>query len=348
MGRPTREATRLPEPRPPATPVRHPLPRGVRIGDKTPRGYDRGDFLDAWARYTPAPPSETAQHPQQAQRPGSDDLASVAPVAVGTAAVADRPIPAQVAAVADVADLDRTGARPSCAACGQPMIVVEPGQSTHPAARCRSAPIQLSAPADTLSTNTEENPSWPASPPPPDRAEPADLPGRSDARAAPARRLPWRIDDDLVDTYQRLAADRDREFKHRNTFHQAAASTPSMSRPGPDPVAGRAARRHRRPRQPGRLPAADGAAAAAPEVGRREDFWVHMQIEAEARVLSTRLSPANEGSAPTRPGADLPGAAAGSVRDRLRRIDPEGYSKQLRLCPSRCLAGTRQCSPSRP
>jgi hypothetical protein len=28
-------------------------PRAVRIGDKTPRGYRRKDFMDAWSRYTP-------------------------------------------------------------------------------------------------------------------------------------------------------------------------------------------------------------------------------------------------------------------------------------------------------
>jgi len=27
--------------------------RSVRIGDKTPKGYRRGDFVDAWSRYTP-------------------------------------------------------------------------------------------------------------------------------------------------------------------------------------------------------------------------------------------------------------------------------------------------------
>jgi hypothetical protein len=36
-------------------------PKVIRLGDATPRGYERADFLDAWHRYLPQPP----QHPQQ-------------------------------------------------------------------------------------------------------------------------------------------------------------------------------------------------------------------------------------------------------------------------------------------
>jgi hypothetical protein len=36
-------------------------PKVIRVGDATPRGYERADFLDAWRRYLPQP----AQHPQQ-------------------------------------------------------------------------------------------------------------------------------------------------------------------------------------------------------------------------------------------------------------------------------------------
>jgi hypothetical protein len=36
-------------------------PRVIRVGEATPRGYERADFLDAWRRYLPQPP----QHPQQ-------------------------------------------------------------------------------------------------------------------------------------------------------------------------------------------------------------------------------------------------------------------------------------------
>jgi hypothetical protein len=36
-------------------------PKVIRVGDTTPRGYERADFHDAWRRYLPQPP----QHPQQ-------------------------------------------------------------------------------------------------------------------------------------------------------------------------------------------------------------------------------------------------------------------------------------------
>jgi hypothetical protein len=36
-------------------------PKVIRLGDATPRGYERADFHDAWHRYLPQP----AQHPQQ-------------------------------------------------------------------------------------------------------------------------------------------------------------------------------------------------------------------------------------------------------------------------------------------
>jgi Protein of unknown function (DUF3631) len=40
-------------------------PKVIRLGDATPRGYDRADFHDAWHRYLPQPP----QHPQQQGEP---------------------------------------------------------------------------------------------------------------------------------------------------------------------------------------------------------------------------------------------------------------------------------------
>jgi hypothetical protein len=40
-------------------------PKVIRLGDATPRGYERADFLDAWHRYLPQP----AQHPQQQGEP---------------------------------------------------------------------------------------------------------------------------------------------------------------------------------------------------------------------------------------------------------------------------------------
>jgi hypothetical protein len=35
-------------------------PKVVRIGQETPRGYERADFADKWARYLPAAPSATS------------------------------------------------------------------------------------------------------------------------------------------------------------------------------------------------------------------------------------------------------------------------------------------------
>jgi hypothetical protein len=40
-------------------------PKVIRLGEATPRGYERADFLDAWHRYLPQP----AQHPQQQEEP---------------------------------------------------------------------------------------------------------------------------------------------------------------------------------------------------------------------------------------------------------------------------------------
>jgi hypothetical protein len=48
-------------------------PKTVRIGDSTPRGYARADFVDAWARYlgSPLPEAQQAKQPQQTR--GSSD-----------------------------------------------------------------------------------------------------------------------------------------------------------------------------------------------------------------------------------------------------------------------------------
>ena len=32
-------------------------PKGLRIGNKTPRGYERADFEDVWNRYIPSTPA---------------------------------------------------------------------------------------------------------------------------------------------------------------------------------------------------------------------------------------------------------------------------------------------------
>ncbi len=43
-------------------------PKTIRVGDSTPRGYTRDDFIDAWSRYLPQPPdrSATSATPQHA------------------------------------------------------------------------------------------------------------------------------------------------------------------------------------------------------------------------------------------------------------------------------------------
>jgi hypothetical protein len=46
----------------------------VRIGGSTPRGYARADFLDAWKRYLPAPPIESATSATSATEPADEPL----------------------------------------------------------------------------------------------------------------------------------------------------------------------------------------------------------------------------------------------------------------------------------
>ena len=42
----------------------------IRVGDKTPRGYERSAFEDPWARYVPGPLTPGTQHPQHPTRDG--------------------------------------------------------------------------------------------------------------------------------------------------------------------------------------------------------------------------------------------------------------------------------------
>ena len=53
--------------------------KGIRIGDRTPRGWQRGEFLDAWERYLPPPPDKSATSPTSAT---PAPVASVAHVAL--------------------------------------------------------------------------------------------------------------------------------------------------------------------------------------------------------------------------------------------------------------------------
>jgi hypothetical protein len=54
----------------------------VRIDDKTPKGFMREDFADAWSRYTPHV-SATAQHPESELEPTTEDMFGSADVADG-------------------------------------------------------------------------------------------------------------------------------------------------------------------------------------------------------------------------------------------------------------------------
>jgi hypothetical protein len=57
-------------------------PRPVRIGDSTPRGYQRDDFLDAWERFLPRPrPAATSATSATSKAPSQANVADVALVA---------------------------------------------------------------------------------------------------------------------------------------------------------------------------------------------------------------------------------------------------------------------------
>jgi hypothetical protein len=70
-------------------------PKVLRIGDKTPRGYERSQFADAWERY-PRPQTATPQQSSKINSLGEDQTATQtatgsAESATGPAGVADRP-----------------------------------------------------------------------------------------------------------------------------------------------------------------------------------------------------------------------------------------------------------------
>ncbi len=93
-------------------------PKVIRVGEATPRGYERADFLDAWRRYLPQPP----QHPQQQgesagqdrcgpeadRRNGSATPGPVADLLRHQNGIRDAPT-SDVAPVAPVADPRRAG-----------------------------------------------------------------------------------------------------------------------------------------------------------------------------------------------------------------------------------------------
>lgn len=58
-------------------------PRSVRVGDRTAKGYTRGDLADAWSRYVTAPDYETRQFPTNSlgtELPGPAGLGNVTSV----------------------------------------------------------------------------------------------------------------------------------------------------------------------------------------------------------------------------------------------------------------------------
>src|SRR5262249_19744264 len=73
----------------------------VRVGDKTPRGFRREDFLDAWERFFPA------------SRPDATSATSATPEAQSQANVAD---------VADVADGRQVVENRFCDVCVSPRV----------------------------------------------------------------------------------------------------------------------------------------------------------------------------------------------------------------------------------
>jgi hypothetical protein len=138
----------------------------IRVGSRTPRGYERADLMDAWERYLP--PSRPKSATSATFAPGpleaaetlgfsvADDVADTADVAddpqhSGTGHVAGvaqhRPTgatkkarkTANVADVAPVADLQRDGeADIPCITCGAPLTAAEDATGQLLCNRCRN------------------------------------------------------------------------------------------------------------------------------------------------------------------------------------------------------------------
>jgi hypothetical protein len=112
----------------------------IRLGEATPRGYDRADFHDAWHRYLPQPP----QHPQQDTETAGQDRCgpqtdrrnpSATPEPVADAlrhqtGIRNAPT-SDVAPVAPVADPPRAGGNGARH---------EPPRSPHPTTRAATHP----------------------------------------------------------------------------------------------------------------------------------------------------------------------------------------------------------------
>jgi len=90
-------------------------PKVIRVGNSTPRGYDRADLEDVWARYLPTSPPGSATSATAQQGAGVED---------------PDPWPAPDGA-GQKCPVDATAAQ--CIGCGQRMTLIEPGQLAHPA-----------------------------------------------------------------------------------------------------------------------------------------------------------------------------------------------------------------------
>jgi hypothetical protein len=115
----------------------------VRRPEGQAKGYTRADLADPWERYVlPA----RAQASQASRRPGMGETAGDGWDGNGTDAdSAIRPAPEQpLLSLGDAgtAGTDERPDRATCAECGEPMTVVEPGQQYHPT--CEPAEAAMS------------------------------------------------------------------------------------------------------------------------------------------------------------------------------------------------------------
>jgi len=116
----------------------------IRIGDNIVKGYRRSDLFDAWSRYLPPSPSNSATSATvlEFQRPSvADDVAGI-----GSASATENASKSGlVAAVADVADLAGSrGEGQACAHCGKP------GTDAIPLLLCSLAGDELHLHADCI------------------------------------------------------------------------------------------------------------------------------------------------------------------------------------------------------
>jgi hypothetical protein len=92
----------------------------IRIGDSTPKGYKRADLVDAWSRYLAEGLGRggVVLDQEQESRGGEEALES------------DLGVPPQESDTSATSATDRLFGE--CETCNSPMVIVEPGQTTHP------------------------------------------------------------------------------------------------------------------------------------------------------------------------------------------------------------------------